>query len=182
MPTEPNQPPQYLVLARVMRPHGVRGDLSVKMMTDFPERMKTLDVVYFGSDPENPRNLSKQQVVWVRRAKNDQWLLHLEGMTTREDADTMRSQYIFVAIKDAVPLEADEVYLFQVIGLEVQTTQGDVLGRVTDIIETGANDVYAVKGEKYGEVLLPAIPSVILNINVDAGTMTVDLPDGLLPE
>lgn len=182
MPAESDNSPQYLVLARVMRPHGIRGDLSIKMMTDFPERMNDLDVIYLGSDPDLPRNLTKQRVVWVRRAKNDQWLLHLEGFNTRDDADAMRSKYIFVALKDAVPLEADEVYLFQVMGLEVQTTQGEVLGHVTDIIETGANDVYVVKSEKYGEVLLPAIPSVILNINVEAGTMTVEIPDGLLPE
>jgi 16S rRNA processing protein RimM len=165
-----------------MRPHGVRGDLSVKMMSDFPERINDLDVVYFGSDPENPRNLTKQHVTWVRRAKNDQWLLHLEGIDSRDDADAMRSKYIFVPLKDAVPLEANEVYLFQIIGLEVQTTQGEVLGRLVDVIETGANDVYVVQNEKYGEVLLPAIPSVILNINVEAGTMTVELPEGLLSD
>jgi len=181
-PSSDKASPQYLVLAQVLRPHGIRGDLSIKMLTDFPERMKELDVVYLGADPEKPRNLVKQHVVWVRRAKNDHWLLHIDGVESREAADLMRSKYIFVSLKDAVPLEADEVYLFQIIGLEVQTTQGEVLGRLTDVIETGANDVYLVQSEKYGEVLLPAIPSVILNINVDAGMMTVELPNGLLPE
>src|SRR5215470_4546815 len=119
MPAEPDNTPQYLILAQVLRPHGVRGDLSVKMMTDFPERMNDLDVVYFGSDPENPRNLTEQHVTWVRRAKNDQWLLHLDGIDSRDDADLMRSKYIFVSLKDAVPLEEDEVYLFQIVGLEV---------------------------------------------------------------
>ena len=188
MTTKANDPenvpsgPQYLVLAQVLRPHGIRGDLSVKMMTDYPERLKDLDVVYIGSEPEKPRNLSRQRMAWVRRAKNDHWLLHLEGVDSREAADLMRSKYIFVSLKDAVPLEADEVYLFQIMGLEVQTTQGEVLGRLVDVIETGANDVYAVQSERYGEVLLPAIPSVIININVDTGTMTVELPEGLLPE
>src|SRR5260221_3092440 len=69
-PSSDKASPQYLVLAQVLRPHGIRGDLSIKMLTDFPERMKELDVVYLGADPEKPRNLVKQHVVWVRRAKN----------------------------------------------------------------------------------------------------------------
>src|SRR5689334_22530101 len=115
--------PQFLILAQVLRPHGVRGDLSVKMMTDFPERMRELEVVYVGADLEKHKNLAKQRLVWVRRAKNDHWLLHLEGVDNRDAADLLRSKYIFVSLKDAVPLEADEVYLFQIVGLQVQTTQ-----------------------------------------------------------
>jgi 16S rRNA processing protein RimM len=174
--------PHYLVLARVLRPHGVRGDLSVKVITDFPERMGKLDVVYLASEPDAPRHVTKQRVTWAKRAKNDQWLMHMHGIDNRDAADPLRSQYILVSLEDAVPLEDDEVYLYQVMGLEVQTTEGETLGRVTDIIETGANDVYVVRGDAYGEVLIPAIPTVIQNIDVDAGIMLVQIPPGLLPD
>lgn len=174
--------PQYLILARVLRPHGVRGDLSVQILTDFPERMTSLNTVYFAADPADLRRLSEQRVTWARRHKNDTWLLHLNAIETRDDADNFRGQVMMVSLADAVPLEEDEVYLFQVIGLEVHTLEGDNLGRIVDIIETGANDVYVVQGGPHGEILLPAIESVIRYIDVDAGVMTVQIPEGLLPD
>ncbi len=174
--------PQFLILARILRPHGVRGDLSIQIVTDFPERLNDLDVVYLGLNPAYSDNLSPYTVTWARHAKKDQWLLHLKSVDDRDAADLLRNQYICVSLADAVPLEADEVYLFQVIGLNVQTTEGAALGRVTDVIETGANDVYVVRGEAYGEILLPAIDSVIRTIDPDAGVMIVDVPAGLLPD
>jgi 16S rRNA processing protein RimM len=173
--------PQYLVLARVLRPHGVRGDLNVQILTDFPERLRDLDVVYLGVDPEHPRRMSEQHLTFAHRARGDQWIAHLEGVEDRDAAEAFRSQYMFVSLADAVPLEEGEVYLFQVIGLEVQTNEGETLGRVTGMIETGANDVYIVQGEAYGEILIPAIQGVILDIDPDAGIMRVQLPPGLLP-
>jgi 16S rRNA processing protein RimM len=181
-PEKKSSRPQFLILARVLRPHGVRGDLSVQIVTDFPERMVSLDLVYVGADPDKPHRMTEHRVTWARRAKNDQWLLHLDDVTSRDDAERFRSQYICVSLADAVPLEEDEVYLFQVIGLEVRSTDGETLGRVTDVIETGANDVYVVRGETYGEVLIPAIAGVVLNIDVEAGLMTVQVPAGLLPD
>ena len=181
-PEKPKSGPQFLILARVLRPHGVRGDLRVQVITSFPERMSRLDVVYVGADPAEPRRLTEQRVTWARRHKNDQWLIHLDGIEDREAADIFRSQYVCVSLADAVPLEDDEIYLFQVIGLDVRTVEGETLGRVIDIIETGANDVYVIRGESYGEILIPAIDSVILNISVETGAMTVRLPAGLLPD
>ncbi|MCC7452067.1 MAG: 16S rRNA processing protein RimM [Anaerolineae bacterium] len=183
-PAPDKQPsgPQFLILARILRPHGVRGDLSIQVVTDFPERLNDLDTVYLGLNPADSANLTAYEVTWARRAKKDQWLLHLEGVDDRNEAEPLRNQYICVSLADAVPLEADEVYLFQVIGLNVQTSVGEALGRVMDVIETGANDVYVVRGEAYGEILLPAIPTVIRNIDPDAGVMIVDIPAGLLPD
>ena len=181
-PEKPKSGPQFLLLARILRPHGVRGDFVVQIITDFPERMNDLDVVHVGADPSDPRRLTEQHVTWARRHRADQWLLHLEGIEGRDQADHFRSQYICVSLADAVPLEDDEVYLFQVIGLDVRTVEGEDLGKVVDIIETGANDVYVIRGEAYGEILIPAIDRVIRSIDVDASLMTVELPAGLLPD
>lgn len=103
-------------------------------------------------------------------------------MQSREAADRLRGQYILVTLQDAVPLAEDEIYLFQVIGLRVLTDQGVVLGRVVSVIETGANDVYVVQGERYGEVLIPAIESVVRRIDVDNGVMHITPLPGLLPD
>lgn len=174
--------PQFLILARVLRPHGVRGDVRVQVVTRFPERMISLDVIYVGRDPTDPASLRQHHVTRAHHDKDNLWLLHFEGVNDREAADRFRAQYLCVALEDAVPLADDEVYLFQVIGLEVRTTDGMVLGNVADVLETGANDVYIVKGETYGEVLIPAIQGVIQDINVESGLMIVQLPAGLLPD
>src|SRR5258708_25223441 len=148
-PVELKPGPQFLTLALILRPHGVRGDLSIKVLTDYPERMNALGTVYVGTDPERPEKFTAHHVVWAHRAKKDNWLLRFEGVESREDADLLRNRLIFVSLADAVPLESNEIYLFQVLGLEVHTVDGLVLGHLTDIIVTGANDVYAIKGDGY---------------------------------
>src|SRR5215468_11167541 len=72
--------PQYLVLAQILRPHGVRGDLMTKMVTAFPERMTRLEMIYLGSNPESPRKLQERRVTWTKRHKGDMWLLHFDGV------------------------------------------------------------------------------------------------------
>jgi 16S rRNA processing protein RimM len=178
--------PQYLVLAKVLRPHGVRGELSVQVITDFPERFWELDKVYLGATAEKADRLRGYAIDGARPQRSGKhsgtWLLRLHGIDDREAADSLRDQYVFVALDQAVPLADDEVYLFQVIGLQAETPGGEVLGRVVDIIETGANDVYVIRGAAYGEVLVPAVNGVVLSIDVDAGRMLVDPPPGLLPD
>ncbi len=172
----------YLTVARVARPHGVRGALRVQALTSTPERMGYLGTVYLTHTPDQAETLRAHKVARIQRDKGDYWLLFLEGIHSREEADRFRGQYVLVTLQDAIPLAEDEVYLFQVIGLTVITSEGLDLGRVVSVIETGANDVYVVQGEAYGEVLIPAIESVVRHIDVENGVMRVDLLDGLLPE
>jgi 16S rRNA processing protein RimM len=174
--------PRYLILGRVLRPHGVRGELRVQPITRFPERMADLETVLIGKDPEADETQLQRFEVESARSANDAWLVRLAGVNDRDTADRFRNLYLLVSLENAVPLEEDEVYLFQVIGLDVVTTDGELLGKVENLIETGANDVYIVKGGAYGEVLIPAIDSVVLNIDTDAGVMTVQIPEGLLPD
>jgi 16S rRNA processing protein RimM len=174
--------PQFLVVGRVLRPHGVRGELRLQALTGFPERMRRLDVIFLGTDPEAHDDLAEYRVTRIRPEKQAFWLAHLDGITDRDAADRLRGQYVLVSLADAIPLEDDEVYLFQVIGLEVRTVEGEALGVVAEILETGANDVYIVRGEQYGEVLIPAIEDVVLRISPEEGVMIVRLLPGLLPE
>ncbi|MCS6869932.1 MAG: ribosome maturation factor RimM [Anaerolineae bacterium] len=180
MPILPAQ--GYLTVARVARPHGIRGALRVQALTSTPQRMGDLVTIYLSSTPERAETLRAYTVARCQHDKGDQWLMFLEGVESREAADRLRGQYILVTLQDAVPLAEDEIYLFQVIGLTVVTAEGTVLGRVVNIIETGANDVYVVHGELYGEVLIPAIESVVRRIDVENGVMHVTPLPGLLPD
>jgi 16S rRNA processing protein RimM len=174
--------PQFLVVARIIRPHGVRGDLRIQALTAFPERLADLNVVYLSARPDDTAHLIECQVSRARPDRAEFWLLHLDGIDDREAAEAYRGHYVMVSLADAVPLEADEVYLFQVMNLEVFTEEGESLGHVVDIIETGANDVFVIRGEAYGEILIPAIEQVIIRISPETGRMIVRLLPGLLPE
>lgn len=179
--------PQYLQLARVLKPHGIRGDLRIQVVTSFPERMIHLEKVFVGPAPESYRasrvGLKAYRVTKSHHDKNDQWLIHLRGVDTREAADALRDMHLFVALEDAVPLEADEYYMFQLMGLDVyNAADKQLLGKLVDVLETGANDVFIVRGELYGEVLLPFIEGAIESVDLAAGKIVMHLPDGLLPD
>jgi 16S rRNA processing protein RimM len=165
---------RYLAIGRVVRAHGVRGELSVAVLTDFPERFETTDWVYIGDEYEaEAYRLEKYR--WHKKNV----LLTLAGITNRTQAEQLRGQLIQVPIEKAVPLPEGDYYLYQLTGLQIITIDGTVLGTVTNILETGANDVYVVdNGQR--ELLLPAIPDVVKSINLEKGQIVVELIDGLI--
>lgn len=171
--------PRFLLLGEVLRPHGVRGELKIRVLTDYPERIAQLDMVYVGDDPNADAAVGYR--VENMRSQNEYGLLKLRGVDTRDQADTLRQMYVMVALEEAVPLEEGEFYIYQLIGLNVQTHNGQPLGTLTEVLETGANNVYIVDSPQYGEVLIPALDDTILSIDVEAGVMIVKLPEGTLP-
>jgi 16S rRNA processing protein RimM len=143
------------------------------VMTDHPERLNKIETLYVGN------NRLPYQVKQMRRHKKGVIILFRE-IADRNDAETLRGQFVYIHIKNAVPLEEGEYYLYQIEGIKVITDTGEELGRLTDLIETGANDVYVVTTPDSRELLLPAIPEVIRQVDIPAGIMTVHLLDGLI--
>jgi 16S rRNA processing protein RimM len=163
--------PRYLAIGRVVRPHGVRGELRVEILTDFPEQLDRLTTVHIGPDAD-PFKIEGM------RLHKEAALLRLEGIDDRNAADALRGALVQIPLEEAVPLEEDEFYEHQIIGMAVVEQDGTYLGKVTQIITTGANDVFVVIGPQ-GELLLPVIEEVILAIDLDADRMTVQVMDGL---
>lgn len=170
----------FLVLGRIMRPHGVRGEMRLQVITDYPDRISRLEQVYIGDDPYDPESAIAFTVEGTR-SHRDTLLLRLEGISDRDIAETYRGKLLMVALEDAIPLEAGEFYVFELIGMEAITDAGESLGRITSVLETGANDVFVVTGGMYGEVLIPDIPEVVPEIDLENNRITVVLPPGLLP-
>jgi 16S rRNA processing protein RimM len=178
MPLEqPLEQPRFLLLGRVLRPHGVRGELRIEILTAYPERIMPGMVVNIGPDPAEA---APEYEITKVRTHQQYLILQVDGVNDRDAADLLREQYVMVALEDAIPLDEDEFYLFQAIGLAVYTDEDEHLGAIVDVLETGANDVYVIQGPR-GEVLLPAIDECIVDVDIDAGKMTVHLMDGLLP-
>lgn len=171
--------PEYLMIGEVLRPHGVQGELRIRILTDYPERIGELQTVYLGTDVESPT--LKPYAVEGMRMHQNYGLLSLHGINTRDQADRLRGKFIMVDMEHAVPLEEGEFYLFELLGLEVHTVDGESLGTIIEVIETGANDVYVVQSQRFGEVLVPVTEETVLETNIAAGIVTVRLPEGLLP-
>ena len=165
---------RYLAIGRVVRAHGLRGEISVTVLTEFPQRFETTEQVYVGNEFEAiPYRLDGYR--WHKK----NILLTLCGVTNRTQAEKLRGQFVQVPVEEAVPLPAGTYYLYQLIGLRVITTDGDYLGSVVDIIETGANDVYVVDHDGR-EILLPATADVVRSVDVEVGEMVVQVIDGLI--
>ena len=164
--------PRYLVIGRVAKPWGVRGEVKVEVMTDFPDRFSLLRKIYLG--PE-----AVPFALEGFRLHQGAALLKLKGCHDRTTVEKLRGQWVQIPIEEAVSLEQDEYYEYQIVGLAVWTADGEYLGTVDEIISTGANDVYVVRGEGR-EALIPAIEDVVLKINLAQGQLVVELMEGLI--
>jgi 16S rRNA processing protein RimM len=167
--------PRFLAVGRVIKPHGVHGEVRVEVMTDRPERFGWLESIFVGE--RNPRRVG---VVSARR-HGQYVLLKLDGYPTRTEAELLRNELLQVPEAEAIPLEEGEYFLHQLIGLEVITERGRSLGRLTDVLETGANNVFIIEGE-VGELLVPDIPDVVREVDVAGGRIIIRPLLGLLDE
>ena len=163
----------YLAIGFLRRPHGVSGEIIMDLHTDFPERIKAGRKVYVGEKYET-------LIIDSARAHGNGMLIRLNGCDTPETAGRFRNQWVYVKSTEVPALPAGKVYKHELIGLTVTTDSGETLGVLNEILETGANDVYVVKKESGGEILLPAIPDVILGIDMDERVIRVHLMDGLV--
>lgn len=136
------------------------------------------------------RNLQRGRPVYlggvrriVERARADQehWILKLSGLGSRNDVESFRGELLEAADNDVLRDDDESFFIHELLGLRVVTSKGDELGRVVEVLQTGANDVYVVRGER-GEVLVPAISSVIDAIDVSVGVISITPLPGMLDE
>ncbi len=167
--------PRYLAVGQVVGVHGVRGELKVAILTEAPERFALLDRVYLGPQDEEPEPWNLERY----RIHKGRLLLKLEGCDDRTFAESMRGYVVQVPMEEALPLDEGEYYEHQVLGLDVWTADGEHLGRVSEILFTGANDVYVIANQGQPDLLIPVIAEVIEQVDLDAGRLVVHLPEGL---
>ena len=155
--------------------HGVRGEVKVYPTTDDPRRFRRLKEVVLDTGKEK-MNLEIEGVKFFKQFV----ILKFKGLDNINDIEKYRQKSLYVTRKNAVRLQRDEYFIADLIGLKVQDEDGEELGTVKDVIETGANDVYEVEMADGKSLLLPAIKQCILNVDVENGTMQVHVLEGLL--
>jgi 16S rRNA processing protein RimM len=156
-----------LAIGSIGGPHGVDGELRMRMSTDDPDHLRTIRLVWVGEETAPRRLLGI-------RFHQGLALIRLSGVRTPEDAKALIGQTVRISGKDARPLQAGEFYFYQAIGITAYDEAGNPLGTVTDILETGANDVFVITPpDGAAEVLLPNIPAVVLALDPAAKRMTI---------
>ena len=165
---------QFLQVGVISSTHGIRGEVKVFPTTDDAARFKKLKKVLLDTDREQVE-LEIQSVKFFKQFV----ILKFKGIDNINDIEKYKGKGLFVPREDAVPLEEDEYYIADLIGMEVFTGDGH-FGVVKDVMETGANEVYIVESDEHGEVLIPAIRQCVLDINVEEKKMQVRLLDGLI--
>ena len=167
-PSVPDASNERIVIGRVGAAHGIRGELRIIPLTDFPERFAALREVMVGDELLHIESVKPQ-------GKN--FLMRFREYTVREDAQKLTGRLLTVARTEAAPLDEGEYYVFDIVGLTVYDEENNELGTVENVLRTGSNDVYAVRSEDGREILIPALRKVVRTIDVPNGRMTVRLSE-----
>jgi 16S rRNA processing protein RimM len=171
----PDGEPVYLAVGFLRRPHGLRGEIIMDLHTDFPERLRSGRKLFVGEE-------HKPMTLAGARPHAKGMLVRFKGIENSDHAGQLRNQWVYVRAADVPKLPEGRVYQHELLGFEVVDENGDALGELVEIIETGANDVYVVRNKSGREILLPAISSVILNLDPARRLMRVHLLEGLVDD
>ncbi len=166
---------EWATIGQVVAPFGLRGELKVYLLTDVPNRFAQLETIYLGPDHTPCR------IVGVRPFKGEMILLRLQGVEDPTAADAMRRVALQIPLSQLAKLPPDSYYHHEILGLQVITLKGQVVGKIVDIIETGGNDVYVIRGDGGGkDILIPAIKDVVKQVDLISQMMYIDPIQGLL--
>lgn len=162
---------EFITIGQILAPWGVKGKLKVKVVTDFPQRFAPTSKIYVNRLP-----MTIDSAGWHK----GNVIIKINQIDTAEAAQRLRGQPIEIHHSQLYTLPEGQYYHFQLIGLEVWTTQDELLGKITEILTAGSNDNYVVNGAR-GEILIPAIEDVVKSIDLDSGRITIEPIEGLLP-
>lgn len=164
---------KYLRIGIIVNTQGIKGEVRVMPLTEKIERFTLLKYVYLDDD-----KLIKMDIEHVRYHKNFV-LMKFKGIDSMNDAEKLKNTYILVDRENAIKLPEGSYFVCDLIGLDVVDVNGEVIGKVADVLSTGSNDVYVVKKDEK-EILIPALKSVVKSIDLKSNRITVELPEELV--
>lgn len=165
---------KYLEIGQIVNTFGIKGMVKVKPFTDDINRFDRLETIYIKNKKGN-KEYKIQEVKYHKQMV----MLKLEGIENPEEAESLRGSYLLIDRDKEEPLEEGTYYIVDLLGLEVFSDEGELLGKVDDIFNTGSNDIYVVKDELGKQILLPGTSEVIKDVDLEQGKITVHLIPGL---
>ena len=167
---------KYLEIGQIVYTFGIKGMVKVKPYTDdVKKRFDNLKKIYIQN-----RNTRKEYEIEEVKYHKEMVLIKFKGIENPEDANLLRNYYLVVDRDEEEPLEEGTYYIVDMIGLDVYTDEGEKLGILDDVFNSGSSDIYVVKNELGKQILLPAIEDVIKNIDMEQRKMIVHLIPGLM--
>ena len=167
---------EYLRIGVVTSPHGVKGEVKVYVTTDDESRFQTVKQIILTKD-----GVEKEAVIQhARPFKEGLMIVKFAGVNDRNTAELLRGWDLMIHRSQSAPLAENEFFIGDLLGMEVVLEDGSVFGELTDVYQTGANDVYEVHTPDGKEVLLPKIPDVVLSGDIEKNRLIVRIPEGLL--
>ena len=166
---------EFLEIGQIVNTFGIKGMVKVKPFTDDITRFDDLEKVYVETN-----KTKKQYEIEEVKYHKDMVLIKFKGIDKVEDAELLRNSYLKVNRQDEPELEEGTYYIVDLIGLDVYSDEGNLLGKVNDIFNRGSSDIYSVKNEEGKEILLPAIKDVIKQVDLEEGKIIVHIIEGLL--
>ncbi len=166
---------KYLEIGQIVNTFGIKGMVKIKPFTDDINRFDKLETIYI----ENRKGRKEYEIEEVKYHKN-MVLMKLKGIDTPEEADLLRQSYLLVDRRKEEPLEEGVYYIVDLLGLEAYTDEGQLLGKIDDIFNTGSNDIYVIKDELGKQILLPGLPEVLKQVDLESGKIIFHLIPGLM--
>jgi len=164
-----------VTIAKITRTRGLRGEVVAEILTDFPERFGLLEAVFIVK-PDGQILESKLERFWFQK---DKVILKLAGFDKIEEAEALRNCEVCIPESEAVALESDEFYDWELEDCEVETVTGEKLGRVKELLRTGGTEILVVQGETK-DYLIPFAETICREVDIENKLIRVDVPEGLL--
>jgi 16S rRNA processing protein RimM len=168
--------PNELVIARVTRARGIRGEVACVIETDFPDRFASMEGVTLAA-PDGSRSVFQIEDCWFHK---DRVILKFKGVDSRNDAEQLVGRWLVIPESEARCLEQGSFYEHQIVGAQAVTPQGLTIGRVSRVLITGGTDVLVVESDSKQEHLIPFADDICSEVDVAARRITVNAPEGLL--
>ena len=165
-----------VVIARIVKARGIKGEVACDVETDFPERFDSLDQVTVRMGGGKRLNLAVERH-WFH---NGRVILKFEGHDTMTAAQELVGGLLVIPASERMPLEHGEYYEYEIVGSEVVCPEGRCLGRVTGLLRTGGTDLLVVEGEQKREHLIPFADDICIDVDLTGKRIVVRPPDGLL--
>lgn len=166
---------EWVVVGEFVGPFGIHGEVKLRPLTDFPERFERTATIYVG-EKHTPYHVEQAHM------HKQLVLLRLAGVASVDAAEQLRGEQVWIPASELTPLQEDQFYLHDVVGLRVQHVNGQPLGVVTDIVSTGASELFVIRDPLDKEVLLPVVKPFVKQIDLAQGVILVDPIPGLFDE
>ncbi|SKA92169.1 16S rRNA processing protein RimM [Caloramator quimbayensis] len=166
---------EYLKIGQIINTHGIKGEVKIYPLTDDVKRFNKLKYVFRKIENEYVKT-NVEAVKYIKQFP----ILKLSGIDSMNDAEKLKSEYIYIDRENAVKLPENTYFIADLIGLDVFDNKGKALGKLTSVFSTGSNDVYEITAEDGKTFYIPAIKDVVSLININEGKMIINVIEGLL--